>query len=96
MRTQEELLQQLRRLKADLSERYPIAQLALFGSYARNDQHEGSDCDLLVAFSRPVGMEFLRFANELEKELGMRVDLVSFGGIKDRYLEAIRNDLIDV
>ncbi|MEY2774729.1 MAG: hypothetical protein RLZZ275_1076, partial [Bacteroidota bacterium] len=31
MRTQEELLQQLRRLKADLSERYPIAQLALFG-----------------------------------------------------------------
>ncbi len=65
MRTQEELLQQLRRLKAVLSERYPIAQLALFGSYARNDQHEGSDCDLLVAFSRPVGMEFLRIANEL-------------------------------
>jgi len=41
-------------------------------------------------------MEFLRFATELEKELGMKVDLVSFGGIKDRYLEAIRNDLIDV
>ncbi len=96
MRTREQLLEQLRRLKGELVERYPIARLALFGSYARNDQREGSDCDLLVAFNQPVGMEFLRLANELEERLGMKVDLVSMGGVKARYLEAIREELIDV
>jgi predicted nucleotidyltransferase len=96
MATREDLLIQLRKLKAELFARYPIARLALFGSYARNEQSEHSDCDLLVEFNAPVGMEFIRLAYELEDLLGMRVDLVSRGGVKPQYFAAIEPDLIDV
>ena len=90
------ILQVLRNLKVDLEKRYPISRLALFGSYARGEETESSDCDLLVEFSSPVGMEFIRLAEELEKALGVQVDLVSRGGIKPRYYKAIEPDLIDV
>ena len=90
------LLDLLRDVKAELVRRYPLARLALFGSYARGEQTESSDCDLLVEFSRPVGMEFIRLGEELEERLGMKVDLVSAGGIKSRYYKSIEGDLIDV
>jgi predicted nucleotidyltransferase len=90
------LLDLLRDIKAELVQRYPVERLALFGSYARGEQTESSDCDLLVEFSRPVGMEFIRLAEELEERLGLKVDLVSAGGIKPRYYQAIQGDLIDV
>lgn len=92
----ETLLELLRNIKAELVQRYPVERLALFGSYARGEQTESSDCDLLVEFSRPVGMEFIRLAEELEERLGLKVDLVSAGGIKPRYYQAIQGDLIDV
>jgi len=75
---------------------YPIRSLALFGSVSRQEDRPDSDLDLLVEFSEPVGMQFIRLAEELQRLLGRKVDLVSRGGIKPGYYEAIREDLIDV
>lgn len=49
MKTQE-IISILKKHKAELSQKYPIRSLALFGSYARNEQQEGSDIDILVEF----------------------------------------------
>src|SRR5439155_22492573 len=45
----------LESLKQRLSNRFPenFVRLVLFGSYARGEQHEESDIDVLVLFSRP-------------------------------------------
>jgi predicted nucleotidyltransferase len=35
---------------------FGVAHLSLFGSFARDEGREDSDVDLLVEFSRPVGL----------------------------------------
>lgn len=82
--------------KSLLFEKYPIKSLALFGSYSRGDFTDDSDVDLLVEFSEPVGIEFIDLANDLEQILNKKVDLISKSGIKNRYYEVIKNDLMDV
>lgn len=89
-------IETLRTAKPTLLTQYPIRQLAIFGSVSRGDDTPESDVDILVEFSRPVGMEFIRLAYELEKILGRKVDLVSRGGIKPKYFKVIKPDLLYV
>ena len=51
----EEVVEILRKQKADLSQQYGVKSLALFGSVARGQATSSSDVDLLVEFDRPVG-----------------------------------------
>lgn len=76
-----------------LRAKYPIQELALFGSYAREEQTEHSDVDIMVKFAKPVGLEFLALAEELEDLLDEKVDLVSRNGIKEKYYRAIEDEL---
>ncbi|MBP6001967.1 MAG: nucleotidyltransferase family protein [Pyrinomonadaceae bacterium] len=79
--------------KAEFYDRFSVKNLAVFGSYARNEQRSDSDVDILVEFNAPVGIEFIDLGNYLERILGLRVDLVSRNGIKPKYLDQIRDDL---
>ncbi len=79
--------------KQRLTEKYGLSQLAVFGSYARNQQNEDSDIDIMVEFERPIGLEFIDLAEELERILKIKVDLVSKKGIKAKYLQTIEKEL---
>lgn len=79
-----------------LGKKYPIRSLAFFGSYAREEQHPNSDLDVLVEFDGKIGIEFIDFAEELQNLLGLPIDLVSKNGIKPKYFQAIKDDLIYV
>ncbi len=94
--TTQNITTKLSKLKVRLSERYPISSMALFGSYARNEQTDSSDVDILVEFNGKIGIKFIDLANELEKSLGLKVDLVSKKGVKEQYLNTILSDLIYV
>jgi len=55
-----------------------VKSLSLFGSVARGEEKKTSDVDILVSFSRPVGLfAFMELKNHLEGVLGMPVDLVT-------------------
>ncbi len=82
--------------KQELFKKYPIKSLAIFGSYARNEQGANSDLDLMVEFKTRVGSEFIELGDELEELLGIKVDLVSRNGIKKRYFEKLEQDLVYV
>jgi uncharacterized protein len=79
--------------RAHLFSKYPLKSLAIFGSVSRGDNGPDSDVDIMVEFSKPVGMEFLDLAFELEDILGCKVDLVTRNGVKDRYFKYIEPDL---
>ena len=79
-----------------LLENYPIKNIAVFGSYSRNEQNQQSDIDILVEFNGPIGIEFVDLAEELEKILHSKVDLISKNGIKKVYFDYIEKDLIYV
>ena len=70
------LLGVLRAALPELRRRYPIASLAVFGSWARGDQRAASDLDLLVEFDGPIGWQIVTLEDELSERLGVKVDLV--------------------
>ncbi len=82
--------------KDNLFTKYPIKSLAIFGSYARKEQNDKSDVDIIVEFNGKIGIRFIDLADEIEDLLGIRVDLISKKGIKDKYYQAIRSDLVYV
>ena len=82
--------------KLYLADRYHLTSLGIFGSFAREDFQEDSDIDILIDYDQPIGMEFIDLADELEKILARKVDLVSKNGIKPKYYEEILKDLIYV
>ncbi|MHB1381620.1 MAG: nucleotidyltransferase family protein [Thermoleophilia bacterium] len=96
MHTKEEILEILEKASTELAERYGISYIALFGSYARGEQSEDSDVDILVEIAPSIGLRFVEVAEYLEQLLGVRVELVSTRAIKPRYMNAISEDLIDV
>ena len=82
--------------KVDLAARYHLKFIGIFGSFTREDFREDSDIDILIDYNQPLGIEFIDLAEELEKILNRKVDLVSQNGVKPKYLEEIKKDLIYV
>ena len=89
----QEIKDKIKSNKPALKAKYNVDKIGVFGSYSRNDQNENSDIDILVEFSEPIGLEFVALADELEKLLGQKVDLVSRKGIKEKYFKIIEKDL---
>ena len=87
------IIEVLKKHKSELVDKYGLSQLAIFGSYARRQQRENSDVDILVEFNRPIGLEFIDLAEELEQILQIKVDLVSKKGIKKKYFKSIETEL---
>ncbi len=79
----------LRKLKPFLHQRYFVEKIGYFGSYARNEQNEKSDIDILVSFQKPIGWEFFDLQEFLERELGIKVDLVSEKALKEQLKQII-------
>ena len=90
-------LQLLRKQHKQLTERYHVSALSLFGSVARDDAHPDSDVDLLVEFSQPVGLfQFIELKQRLEEILGCKVDLGTPRSLKPYLKEEILRDAIRV
>jgi uncharacterized protein len=82
---------QLQELKPTLKKDFKVETIDIFGSYARCEQTEKSDIDILVTFSEPIGVyRFIEVEKFLKKKLGLKVDLVQKGAllpiIKDQIL----------
>lgn len=96
MRTLQDIKNTLSSHKNRLFNDYPIKSMAIFGSYSRKEQKDTSDLDILVEFSDRIGIRFVDLADDLEKIVGLKVDLVSKKGIKEKYLKSIDSELIYV
>lgn len=82
--------------KLDLLARYHLKSIGIFGSFTREDFKDDSDIDILIDYDQPMGIEFIDLAEDLEEILKRKVDLVSKKGIKSKYFEEIKKDLIYV
>lgn len=74
----QDLIEQIRQLQPQL-QAHGVARLALFGSFARGDQHPASDIDLLVEFEpgRKTYDNFFAISELLEASLQRRVELLT-------------------
>ncbi|MBK7762564.1 MAG: nucleotidyltransferase family protein [Bacteroidetes bacterium] len=96
MNSLETIKNDLRKLKPELSSKFYVDTIGLFGSVLRSDFSEKSDIDIIVEFKQPVGVEFIDLADFLESKFQRRIDLVSRRGIKPNYFAEIQNDIVYV
>ena len=74
--TRDNILDFLKKHKDELSKRYGVTKLGLFGSYARGEQKEDSDIDIAVEIkSQNKFKSFFELKYYLEDNLKKRVDL---------------------
>ena len=82
MKTRDEVIAILRDLKAETAPRFGVLRFGLFGSYARNEQTETSDLDLLVELERPVPFSaFCRLEDMVRERTGVPVDMTTPDGL---------------
>jgi uncharacterized protein len=77
---------------------YQPLKVGIFGSFARGDNKKGSDIDILVEFKESQSLlTLIRIENDLSEELGIKVDLVTKGALKNKIIKrSIRKDLINI
>ncbi|ACX73200.1 DNA polymerase beta domain protein region [Methanocaldococcus vulcanius M7] len=90
----------MKKHKKELKGRYRVGYISIFGSYARGEQTEKSDIDIIVEFDEnnyPSFSEYLELIKYLEKILGLKVDLITKNSIHNPYIKkSIEEDLIYV
>ncbi|MBI5529578.1 MAG: nucleotidyltransferase family protein [Deltaproteobacteria bacterium] len=83
--------------KPVLAGRFKVKEIGVFGSFARGEQDDGSDVDVLVSFSEPVGFfAFLDLEEHLEGVLGRKVDLVTRKALKPGIGRNILRELVTI
>ncbi len=91
LRFREVLGQQLPELRRE----YKVAELELFGSFVRQENHAESDLDVLVAFSEtPSLIKLVELENHLTDLLGVKVDLVMRDSLKQHIGERVRREAV--
>lgn len=95
-----QIIQQLRTALPELRRRHAVAELGLFGSFARGSDDHSSDLDILVRFmpGSPVTLFTLsRLACDLKDLVGRSVDLVEdHSGLRPEFRATVERDLIRV
>jgi len=80
-----------------LKTKYGVKSLAVFGSMARGDDHEGSDVDILVTFEGPATFRgFMGLKLDLEDLLGRPVDLGTPDTLRPELRANVEKDLLHV
>src|SRR6185436_2692761 len=93
----ESIVSTIKKLKPELIQKFGVSSIGLFGSVVRTDFSSAkSDIDIIVDFSRPVGIEFIDLADILETTFKRKIDLISKKGIKSKYFREIEKDLFYV
>lgn len=93
----EPIIKLIQKIKPELTKKYSVSSIGLFGSVVRNDFSPlTSDVDIIVDFSKPIGIEFIDLAEYLESIIKRKVDLVSKKGIKAKYFKQIEGEIIYV
>ncbi len=96
MKTKEDIIEALKALKPMVMDTFKVRSIALFGSFARGEQTETSDVDIIVDVDSSIGLDFVDLADLIEAKLGITADVIPADGIKPRYREFIAKDLLYV
>jgi predicted nucleotidyltransferase len=91
----EELLAKLRALGPELTARYRVREIALFGSFVREEQGEASDIDILVDFEEGADLfDLVGLGLFLEEELQREVDVVPKRALRPELRDVVLGEAV--
>ncbi len=80
-----------------ITQRVSPTLVGIFGSYARGEENENSDLDILIDFDLKVDLlELIGMEQELSEVLGIKVDLISLRSVNQSLKPYIESDLIRI
>lgn len=92
--SKQDILEIIRQTRPELTARFGVERLGLFGSYVRGQEQRRSDIDLLVSFQRDIDLfEFLDLKEFLQERLHHKVDLVMDSALKPAIGKRIRAEV---
>ena len=97
MKSVDEIRTILRAHRSELKERFYVEEIALFGSFARDQATEGSDVDILVSFDGPAtsrtyfGVQFY-----IEVLLGRPVYLVTEKALRPEFRPYVEREAVNI
>lgn len=95
MKSLEDIKQILNQNKPLLRENYRVTEVGVFGSYARGEQTETSDIDVLIDYDdAPTFFKLVELRNYLSQLMEMKVDIVTKNGLKARIRDRILSEVI--
>ena len=84
----------LRRRDREIRELFPVKRIGLFGSFARGEENESSDVDIMVEFEQPTFDNFMKLAFFLEDLLGRRVELVTPDSLSPYIAPYVKDEVV--
>lgn len=88
-----EILDFLSMHKQELSQRFSVRRIGLFGSYLHDAEDEQSDLDILVELDRPTFDHYMDLKFYLEDRFNRPVDLVLADSVKPRLRPIISREV---
>lgn len=83
----EEIIQYLEEHKSEFERRFGVRKIGLFGSYARDENHQDSDIDIVVELDKPDLLTLVGIKQTIEEQLNINVDIVRY---RDRMNQVLK------
>ena len=80
-------------IRQELSDRFSVVRIGVFGSYARGDAGPKSDVDIIVELAEPTFDNYMDLKFRLEEVLERPVDLVMADTVKPRIRPIIEQEV---
>lgn len=88
------VVERIASIREELSERYTVVRIGVFGSFARGDESPESDVDVVVELAQPTFDHYMDLKFRLEEVLQRPVDLVMVETLKPRLKPIIEQEVV--
>lgn len=89
-----EVVSQISAIRQELTDRFTVKRIGVFGSFARGDEGPESDIDIVVEFDSPTFDHYMDLKFRLEEIFQRPVDLVVADTIKPRLRPIVEQEVL--
>lgn len=83
----DEIINYILEHKAEFIENFGVRKIGVFGSYARGENYEGSDVDIVVDLEKPDMFYLIGIKQSIEEALGVKVDVIRLRNRMNQFLK---------
>lgn len=89
-------IEEIRKIAVPVAKQYGVEKVALFGSYAKGEQKESSDIDLIIKKGNLKGyFAFCGFVNALEERFGTHVDVLTYHALEQSMIkDSVKDEVV--
>ncbi len=92
-----EKINEIKERTGPIFQEYGVVRSSIVGSFARGEDGEHSDIDILVEFKEPIGLfKFSELQYKLEHAINKKVDLMTYRSAYPKLREFFKKDEISI